>query len=518
MTFRINIYVMKKIIGLLFFAIVPAAAGAQGALSIDSCRSLALHNNKQLQISKLKQDAAGYLRKVAKAKYLPRVSATGGYMWMSKEISILNDDQKNALNNLGTNAVGSLNSTGALTSASTTATNVITQMAQQGLITVEQAQSLGQQLSGALTTLPTTAATSLNSIGSGIVDAFRTDTRNIFAASVNVVQPVFLGGRITALNKMAEYSEQLAYTGYDQKSQGVIYDVDNAYWLVVSLKHKQKLAEKYLQLVQKLDDDVQKMIKEGVATRADGLKVDVKVNEAEMQKTQADNGVSLAKMYLSQLCGLPVSDNITLADENDEVIDEAVASADFDSQKAEDQRPELQMLSTMIGMSEQVTKMARADYMPMVALTGGYLISNPNTFNGFEKKFSGVWNVGVLLRVPIWNWFETANKIRASKAATSIARLEYEEAKEKIQLQLNQSSFKVSEANKKYAMALKNTEKAEENLRCANLGFKEGVIESTTVMEAQTAWLQAQTQKIDAAIDVKITQLALRKAMGEIYY
>lgn len=486
---------------------VPAVAGAQGVLSIDSCRAMAMRNNKQLQIGRLKQDMAGSLRKVAKSKFLPRVNAYGAYSWMSKEVSILNDDQKSALNNLGTNVVSGLSSSSALTSAN----GVVEQMAEQGLLSLEQAQTLSQHLMSA-------TASQLNSAGSSIVDATRTDTRNIFAGSISVMQPIFFGGRITAMNKMAEYSEQLAYTNYDQSSQNVIYDVDNAYWLVVSLKHKQKLAEKYLQLVQKLDDDVQKMINQGVATRADGLKVDVKVNEAEMQKTQADNGVSLAKMYLSQLCGLPVSDDITLADENDETIDQAVASSDFDMQKAEDQRPELQMLSTMIGMSEQVTKMMRADYMPMVALTGGYLITNPNMFNGFEKKFSGVWNVGVLMRVPIWNWFETANKIRASKAATSIARLEYEEAREKIQLQLNQSSFKVKEANKKYAMALKNTEKAEENLRCANLGFREGVIESTTVMEAQTAWLQAQTQKIDAAIDVKITQLALRKAMGEIYY
>jgi len=67
-------------------------------------------------------------------------------------------------------------------------------------------------------------------------------------------------------------------------------------------------------------------------------------------------------------------------------------------------------------------------------------------------------------------------------------------------------------------MTLKNTEKANENLRCANLGFKEGVISSTTVMEAQTAWLLAQTQKIDAAIDVKMTEIALKKAMGELTY
>ena len=74
----------------------------------------------------------------------------------------------------------------------------------------------------------------------------------------------------------------------------------------------------------------------------------------------------------------------------------------------------------------------------------------------------------------------------------------------------------MSESNKKLQQALANIERADENLRTANLGFKEGVISSTTVMEAQTAWLQAQSQKIDAEIDVKLSQVNLQKALGTL--
>ena len=119
-----------------------------------------------------------------------------------------------------------------------------------------------------------------------------------------------------------------------------------------------------------------------------------------------------------------------------------------------------------------------------------------------------------MLRVPIWNWQEGAYKVRASKVATNIANMELQEAKEMIELQVNQNMFKVKEANKKYAMTVKNVEKAEENLRCANVGFQEGVMTATEVMEAQTAWLQAKTQHIDAAIDVRLSETGLKKSMG----
>ncbi len=174
------------------------------------------------------------------------------------------------------------------------------------------------------------------------------------------------------------------------------------------------------------------------------------------------------------------------------------------------------MLQNIVDITKQTTNVLKAGNLPQVALMGGYAVSNPNVFNGFEKKFAGFWHVGVLVRVPIWNWGDVMYKVRASKGATAIANLELEEAREKIELQVNQMTFKVDEANKKLAMAKTNIKSADENLRTANLGFQEGVISPTVVMEAQTAWMKAQSQKIDAEIDVKLSQVDLQKALGTL--
>lgn len=88
----------KLLFSLLAWAALPV--GAQQLLTLDSCRAMALRNNKQLSVSRVKQEVAANLRKSARTKYLPHVSALGGYEWTSKEVSILNDDQKSALSNL----------------------------------------------------------------------------------------------------------------------------------------------------------------------------------------------------------------------------------------------------------------------------------------------------------------------------------------------------------------------------------------------------------------------------------
>jgi outer membrane protein TolC len=475
---------------LLAFGFLPA--GAQRVLSLDSCRQMALRNNKQLGVSKLKQEVAANVRKSARTKYLPHVSAIGTYQYTSEPISILNEIQKAEFSSLGTTIGTGLNKS--LADLIAKYPRLAEVMGRVGPVTEQMLNGLGQK----------------------IVDAFETDTRNVFAGSVVLTQPLFMGGSIIAMNKMADINEKLAANSLDARRQATIYRLDQAYWQVVSLYHKQQLAESYLNLVKKLDSDVYKMIEEGVATQSDGLSVDVKVNEAEMTLTTVNDGLVLSRMLLNQLCGLPLDEQVTLADEQAAEIAVVELTPQLNVEQAIGNRPELKMLQNTVDLSKQTTNILKAGNLPQVLLTGGYATSNPNLLNGFEKKFRGFWHVGVTLRVPIWNWGDVMYKVRASKGATSIANLELAEAREMIELQVNQSTFKVDEANKKLTMALKNIQRADENLRMANLGFREGVITPSTVMEAQTAWLQAQSQKIDAEIDVKMSQVDLQKALGTL--
>ena len=484
---------MRKFIGITLFVAFVAPASAQRVLSLDSCRQMALRNNKQLGVSKLKQDVAENLRKSARTKYLPHVSAIGTYQHTSEEVSILNDVQKAALGGLGTSF------------AQTFQQSLGPAMA---LMQPQTQQLLGQTVGQ--------ASGLLNEFGQKIIDAFRTDTRNIFAGSVLLTQPLFMGGSIIAINKMADISEQMAKNSMDARRHATLYQIDQAYWQVVSLHHKKQLAESYLELVKKFDSDVHKMIEEGVATRSDGLSVDVKVNEAEMTLTKVNDGLVLSRMLLNQLCGLPLNESVTLQDEQSDNIAVVELKPQLDVEQAVSNRPELKMLQNTVDLTKQATNVLKAGNLPQVLLTGGYAVSNPNLLNGFEKKFGGYWHVGVMVRVPIWNWGDVMYKVRASKGATAIANLELAEAREKIELQVNQVTFKVDEANKKLTMAQKNILRADENLRTANLGFQEGVISPTVVMEAQTAWLQAQSQKIDAEIDVKLSQVDLQKALGTL--
>ncbi|MBR1712655.1 MAG: TolC family protein [Alloprevotella sp.] len=479
-----------------FVLLIPLRA--QQSLTLEECRRLALENNKTLARSRANRDVAFYTRRAAETNYLPKVQVMAGYVHTGREISILNKDQKRALGTLGTDFVQG-------------ATVTLQSPEAQALLAQHpDLLPLVQQLSGQLGA----AGAALNGVGAGIVDAFRTDTRNIATGAVLLTQPLYMGGKIRAYDRLTHYTEQLADYQLAADEQEVVLEVDRAYWQVVSLANKLQLAENFRNTLRKLDGDVQKMIAEGVATRANELQVAVKLNEAEMMVTKVEDGLALSRMLLGQLIGhsAPAPQ---LADEGMDALPVDTAYVTADAAIAFANRPELGQLQTAVSIYNEKAAIERANALPQVAFIGGAMLSNPNGFNGFRNRFAGTWTVGVTLKMPVWTWGEYKNKVKAAQAEAQMAAYQADEVREKIGLQVAQETFRVNEATKRLRLTGKNLEQAEENLRIANLGYQEGVIVLSDVLQAQTAWLQAHSDKIDAQIDIMLTRAALGKALGQ---
>ncbi|MCR5820156.1 MAG: TolC family protein [Bacteroidaceae bacterium] len=513
-----------KLIATSFVWLLTMTVGAQQILTLDSCRALALRNNKALRMGEFDKEAAHWQHKAATSHYFPRVNAVGGYMRTSRQISILSDDQKAQLSNMGTTTASQMQAAVGQMQTSLSQNPLITGLMTDPLIAgmVSQSPALQQLLlnqdalvGSMINAVGTSMGGSLNSVGQGIVDAFNTDTRNLCGLTVMLTQPLYMGGKIRAYDKITNYAEKIAANKQTLKQHETIVEVDEAYWRIVGLESKKALAESYLATVRKLDGDVDKLVAEGLATKADGLSVKVKVNEAEVTVIQVENGLALSRMALCQLCGLPLDTSFRLADEAlDEwpmptAIDDSVESA-FAA------RPELQALTLAASVKDEQVKVARSEFMPNLALTAGYAATSPSLFNGFEKKLKGMWNIGVVLKVPVITWGERLYKVRQAKAEAAMAHVDVEEVREKVELQVSQNRQKVQEASQRLAAAIRSQQQADENLRIANLGMTEGVIPVSNVLEAQTGWLMAKSTRIQAQIDWTLADLYLRKALGKV--
>ena len=457
---------MKRTILLLTFVVTVSCMHAQRMLTLEECRNLAIQNNKELQISGEKIKMADNEKKAAFTKYFPQLSANGAYMWNQKDINLLD--------------MGALSS------------------------------SLSSSLGG-LAQLPM-----IQHLMSGVNDMQHLDVQNIWVGNVSLVQPVFMGGKIVNYNQITKFAKQLAESMNNLQLQDLIYKTDETYWQVISLVNKKKLADAYVDLLRKMDSDVTAMIYEGVATEADGLSVKVKLNEAERAQTKVENGLALTRMLLAQICGLSLEEDLSLADEKLDNFPVETTQASADLNEAFMNRNELRSLDLTTKIYKRKERIALAEMLPNVALAANYFVTNPNVFNGFKNDFAGMFNVGVMVKVPLSGWWEGTYRHNSAKAETRIKTLEWQDAREKIELQVNQSVYKVNEAGKKLIASSRNMENAEENLRRANFGFEEGVIPALNLMEAQTAWVSARSSLIDAQIEVKLTEVYLSKALGKL--
>lgn len=446
---------------------------------------MAVNNNKKLRMATEQVRATGYRRKEAFAAYLPALDFAGGYMYNQKQISIFDSDQ---------------------------------------LLPVKTFDLQSQSYQFNVVKNPLTGEPVKSPTGSYIPDqvalipkeAMEFDIHNVFFGAVTLTQPIYMGGKIIALNKLAKYADEAQKALRDNTASDVVYAVDAAYWQVVSLRAKQKLADSYVALLDSLRRDVGLMFDQGVATKADVLAVEVKLNQANVDLTKVNNGVVLSRMALAQICGLPVDTPIEPVDTDPTLSADQVGpvATDYNMADVYSRRDDLRALGFAVKASDAQSKAAMSSMLPNLALVGAYDFSNPNMFNGFKKRFNGQFSVGAMLTIPIWHWGGNYNKYRVAKSEALVRRLQLEDAREMVDLQVRQSAFKTREALKTRTMTESNMAKADENLRQARLAFREGMMTSDQVMEAQTAWLKAGSENIDAEIDVMLCHTYLAKVLG----
>ena len=482
--------------------VIIAVAGsvqiqAQKVLQLEDCRQMALVHNKSLQMVQESVKAAKQLKEAAFTQFLPNFSANGAYTRNEKNLSLLSEDANLPVYNMNANGTpnyaNSWNNNWKQVAANTYAPVDASGNVFDPKVNPEKIQWKNYAL------LPKSA--------------MEFDIQNVYAGSIGFVQPIFMGGKIKELYNIAKYGENLAQAQQESKMTELLLEVDEAYWRVVSLENKVKLAKEYRNLIARVDSNVTDMINEGVATKAEELKVRVKLNEADITMTKAEDGLNLSRMALNQLCGIALDDVYTLADQN--LADEAITQL-IPIDQALNNRPEIKQLIQMENIAKSNEKIMVSRFLPNIVLSGNYLVTNPNSFDGYKNQFGGMYSIGVVANIPLFHFGDKVHTLNAAKSQHKIATLQLEETKEKMQLQIKQSSYKVAESLKKKTSTEHNVEQAEENLRYATEGFTEGVITSTDLLGAQTAWLSAKSEYIDANIDVKLTNLYLAKSLGTL--
>ncbi|MDL2309352.1 TolC family protein, partial [Bacteroidales bacterium OttesenSCG-928-C03] len=316
---------IKQSITLILLICCFSNLSGQETLTLEQCRAMALENNKEIAIAAQNKEMAMTSVKSYRANFLPRISAMGlGYYATGQnDVKIKIDD-----------------------------------------IQLYDPSSISGYIPPFLSFL-TPYIDQFSSVSVPDMD-FNLKLNNTYMAGVFVEQPVFMGGKITTAYKMSKIGNELSTLSQQLTEAEVIVQTDDAYWLYVKATELHKSATKYKEVLDEFYRMIENAWKGGMKSQNDALKVQVKLNEAELQVLQASNGVRLARMNLCHIIGIPLSSDVPLPETFDEALSGINREAGITT------RPEYAMLNKQIEFKDRQVKLVRSDFLPNIGVSGGY--------------------------------------------------------------------------------------------------------------------------------------------------
>lgn len=463
-------YILELVIVGLF---VSSISNAQ-TLTPEQCRKLALENNRQIKQAQLTKEKQSFDTKTYKSNFYPRINAFAADLYST--------------------AKGSFTMNGG------------------NLPIFELNSAVGQYVPKAIT----------GADGRPIYTEYayfpdqelELKVKNILMAGVTLTQPIFMGGKITTAYRMSQIGEQMASLNKSLTEDQVIVETDEAYALVIKAKEMINVANKYKDLLTELNKNVESAVRHGMKTRNDQMKVQVKINEADLNILKAENGFKLAKMNLCHVIGLPITQDI------DVICAKGTDSPTLMSQSSDyysiDNRYEYEILNKKVELADNEVKLTKSDYLPNVVVMGGVSYTNGLELAG-EKLMNGVQgSVGIGVKIPIVTFGENTNKLRSAKAKAQIARLEQDDLNEKMRLELQQAINNMNEAKQELLLTENALKQNDENVRLARQQYDVGYEPLSDLLEAQALWQQASANQVEAECQYRICQLKVLKASGQI--
>jgi len=426
----------------------------QKALTLEKSQQLALQHNHAIENSRLELKAAQQTRKAALTKYFPAVSA-GGVLFEAQDPLMEITTQGGNLPVYDGNPLNLLR------------------------------PSLFAYMPGA----------TMGLLKSGTI------------GMVNVVQPVFAGGRIVNCNRLAS----LGVAGNERKGRmthaEVLQKTEEQYWLVVSLEEKTKTIQKYESLLSSLRNQIEDAWKSGLVTKNDVLKVKLKQNEIQLNRSKLENGKKLAKMAFCQYIGIPYDSTLVMQDSL--LIRDVPQTIYVDAQAAVQRRNEYQLLQASVQAATLQKRMKVGEYLPQVGVgvVGMYM-----KFDQGEDRTIGM--AFATAAIPLSGWWEASHTVQEHRLKEQMAKNDLQDRTELLLLQIEKAWQDLNDAYRQVRLCEEAKIQAEENLKVNQDSYDHGVCSVSDLLEAQALQQQAMDQLTDAKTGYLLKKTVYLNATG----
>ncbi|MDP9960518.1 TolC family protein [Chryseobacterium lathyri] len=367
------------------------------------------------------------------------------------------------------------------------------------------------KISGSYMYLPTKPTVDLKLSGVSGAGAGGPEVHQVAYGSVNLSVPVYSGGRIKYGIQSAKYLVEASKLSTENDKIAIAYNVAQAYNNLFKANQSIKVLEENLTASQKRDETFLKLENNGVIARNDRLKANLQTSNIELQLLEAKNNYNIANINMDLLLGIPETTEIEV-DPN--YIDEGseVKTVDYYVNEARENRKDLQALAQQRKAAELGTKSAKAENLPSIAFTGGYVAAD---IPKFLTIYNAV-NVGVGISYNLSNIWKENSSLRQSQAREKQLAANDELLNDNIKLDVNREYQNTDYSKKRIAVYEKAAEQANENYRITKNKYDNGLATMTELLDADAAQISANVGVINAKADAALAYRKLLQTTGTL--
>ncbi|QKJ64337.1 TolC family protein [Flavobacterium sp. M31R6] len=269
------------------------------------------------------------------------------------------------------------------------------------------------------------------------------------------------------------------------------------------LKENQKSAE------QRVTDFIA-LEKNGIIPRNDLLKSQLQVSKIQLSLDEALNNEKIINYYLVTLLKLPTETRLTVTESD--LINFPKNSVPTDEQPAFQNRKDLEALQFQEKASQDNIKIAKGDYYPAIALTGGYAALNLNNVVTLENAMF----IGVGISYDVSGIIKNSTQVKIAESKALEVKNTQELLKDNIRVQVQQAITNYDLAIKQSAVYNQAVEQATENYRIVKDKYENGLSDTNDLLEADVEQLKSKIAETIAKVDVIQKYYELLSATGQL--
>ncbi len=329
--------------------------------------------------------------------------------------------------------------------------------------------------------------------------------------NLRVGQLIFSGNYIVGI-KIAKLAEEMAARNVEKSELDIIQQVTQSYYLVLISEDLQDIVEKNLENVRDLYNKTKLMVSTGVAEQTDLDQISIQVAFLENTLKSGERQIEMAYNMLRLNLGIPADTEITLTEKMPGIL----AGINFEDALTDpfelSKNIDYQLVKKQEEMSARQVELEKMGYLPTVSgfYNYTYKILKPN----FDISPKNV--IGLNVSIPIFSSGVRKHKVSEARIGLESARINKEYLSDQLSIQEKQLRFNLRNALDKYQSQKENVEVSERVYENMNMKYQQGLVSSIDLTTSNSNYLQAETQYVNALLQLLQAHTELEKLMNEL--